>query len=454
MPLNDQLRGPLARHSDKGTCLPFVFLVGNHSSGKSSFINYAMGRDVQTAGVAPTDDCFTVITPGPEDSDQDGPALIGDPDMGFSPLRQFGPTLIHHTQLKVRSNINTSSFMMVDSPGMIDSPMNQSGMNTNSTTTNRNNNNSNERNAIMDRGYDFQGVVQWFAERADVVLLFFDPDKPGTTGETLSVLLHSLGGMEHKLLIVLNKADQFEKIHDFARAYGSLCWNLSKVIPRKDLPRIFTMCLPVSEGSETAILGGGLADLQQTRDDVVAEVMKAPKRRIDNVITHLTDSVHLLLMHAKVAEDVRRRHGKILFDNRVQEVASLATGVGLASLGLYTQLPMEFTGGLVAVTILGVGGLRWFNGTKLSEAEARLLTSDELSTSFRRTHVKEISDADEFAASTWQRICEPLKNNLTAQGLGDFPALKESELGELNRILEEDIPKLRRLASPTHYGSK
>lgn len=42
--------------------------MGNHSSGKSSFINYAMGRDVQTAGVAPTDDCFTVITPGPEDS--------------------------------------------------------------------------------------------------------------------------------------------------------------------------------------------------------------------------------------------------------------------------------------------------------------------------------------------------------------------------------------------------
>ena len=95
--------------------------------------------------------------------------------------------------------------MMVDSLGMIDSPMNQGGMS-------NANSNANDRNKIMDRGYDFQGVVQWFAERADVVLLFFDPDKPGTTGETLSVLLHSLGGMEHKLLIVLNKADQFRKV--------------------------------------------------------------------------------------------------------------------------------------------------------------------------------------------------------------------------------------------------
>jgi GTPase Era involved in 16S rRNA processing len=175
-----------------------VFLVGNHSSGKSSFVNYVLGRKVQTAGVAPTDDSFTVIAPGPEDTDQDGPALIGDPDMGFSNLRQFGPTLIHHTQLKVRSGINNGNFMMVDSPGMIDSPVSSGGFSGQTNTT--------------DRGYDFQGVVRWFAERADVVLLFFDPDKPGTTGETLSILLHSLGGMDHKLLIVLNKADQFEKV--------------------------------------------------------------------------------------------------------------------------------------------------------------------------------------------------------------------------------------------------
>lgn len=87
-------------------------------------------------------------------------------------------------------------------------------------------------------------VCRWFAERADVILLFFDPDKPGTTGETLSILTNSLSGLEHKLHIVLNKADQLKNIHDFARAYGALCWNLSKVILRKDLPKIHTICLP------------------------------------------------------------------------------------------------------------------------------------------------------------------------------------------------------------------
>ena len=72
LPLNDRLRGPLGASAGKGsdsTSLPFVLLVGNHSSGKSSFINHVLGRPVQTAGVAPTDDSFTVIAPGPSDVD-------------------------------------------------------------------------------------------------------------------------------------------------------------------------------------------------------------------------------------------------------------------------------------------------------------------------------------------------------------------------------------------------
>jgi len=443
MPLNEKIRGPLAKNSDKNTALPFVFLVGNHSSGKSSFINYVLGRSIQTAGVAPTDDCFTVVAPGPDDTDQDGPALIGDPDMGFSGLRQFGPTLIHHTQLKVRADTNTPSFMMVDSPGMIDSPVSQAGIPQGYGS-----------GQSMDRGYDFQGVVRWFSERADVVLLFFDPDKPGTTGETLNVLLHSLSGMDHKLLIVLNKADQFKKIHDFARAYGSLCWNLSKVIPRKDLPRIFTMCLPNKTDGTDGSIGDGLKDLHQTRDDVLLEVMKAPKRRVDNIVTHLNDSVHLLLMHAQVAEDVQKKYSKIVWNNRVQELGSMTAGIGLSVLGFYAQLPMEFTGSAAALTVVGVGGMKWFNDTKLDEAESQLVSMEELSASFQRTHSREISDADEYTASIWQRIRDNLQLSLKSEGLSSYPSASSSEMDDLRRILDEEIPRLRRLASPNHFGSK
>ena len=75
--LNDRFKGPLDQKNAKNTMLPFVFLLGNHSSGKSSFINYVLNRKVQVAGVAPTDDNFTIIAPGRDDQDRDGPALIG-----------------------------------------------------------------------------------------------------------------------------------------------------------------------------------------------------------------------------------------------------------------------------------------------------------------------------------------------------------------------------------------
>ena len=84
--------------------------------------------------------------------------------------------------------------------------------------------------------------------------------------------------------------DQFVQIHDFARAYGSLCWNLSKVIPRKDLPRIYTMFLPPEALGAHASGGGGaapaaapaaaasslshaLGELSATRDEVLRKVM-------------------------------------------------------------------------------------------------------------------------------------------------------------------------------------
>ena len=91
----------LHRYNDTVTKLPFVFCLGNHSSGKSSFVNYVLGRKVQNTGVAPTDDSFTIIAPGPDDINQDGNALVGDVEFGFSGLRKFGVQLLNHLSLKV-----------------------------------------------------------------------------------------------------------------------------------------------------------------------------------------------------------------------------------------------------------------------------------------------------------------------------------------------------------------
>ena len=210
-------------------------------------------------------------------------------------MQQFGPGLVQHAKLKLRTGLKATNFCLIDSPGMIDAP------------------GGSTLDEGHERGYNFEASVRWFADRADVILLFFDPDKPGTTGETLSVLTNALSGCDHKLHIILNKADRFEKIHDFARAYGALCWNLSKVIPRKDLPRIYTTCIPPAEGEVReghGDLANGLEDLRRTRDDVMAECFRAPTRRVDNAVTRLRDAASVLLMHLDVCSAARSQDGR------------------------------------------------------------------------------------------------------------------------------------------------
>lgn len=79
-------------------------------------------RQVQHTGVAPTDDSFTVIVPGKENSTKDGRTLVDDPDFGFGGLQRFGLPFLSHLSMKVRDDIRTKDVILVDSPGMIDNP--------------------------------------------------------------------------------------------------------------------------------------------------------------------------------------------------------------------------------------------------------------------------------------------------------------------------------------------
>lgn len=397
--------------------------------------------------------------------------------MGFSGLRNFGPQLIHQTKLKIRSNIAVQNFMLVDSPGMIDSPMvrenfyqnaplNSSTVMTTTTSTGQNI----KKHSAMERGYDFESVCRWYAERADVILLFFDPDKPGTTGETLSVMTNSLIGLEHKLHIILNKADQFKKIHDFARAYGSLCWNLSKVIQRKDLPRIYTMCLPknyqVPRGvgvvglnnnteneeasdSETSNLSRTLSDLEETREEVVQEVLNAPKRRIDNEITRLNDSIALLQMHLTIVDDLIKQYKKLQFKTNAIFTTSLLTSLSsAASLFYFQAVPLEVAGGVGLSGTLLSFLYYFYKKQSLINYSEDLISDNSMVSTYKRLYARRLAEKDEFIMSLWQRVHDHLILTLTPAELRNMDKIKPADFKMIENILEVDIPQIRRKAAP------
>lgn len=395
---------------------PMVLVLGNHSSGKSTFINHMLGSTVQRTGLAPIDDGFTILRHGEED-EKDGHAVVTNPDLPFGDLEKYGPNFLSHCKLKCTPSPFLRGLSLVDSPGMIDAS-----------------------DAELGRGYDFVSAVRWFVERSDVVLVFFDPDKPGTTGETLKVFTSALLDIDHKLLIVLNKMDQFRTLRDFARAYGALCWNLSKVIPRKDLPMIYNTFVPVEGAPEPAL---PLQDFSDAREEVIHEIRRAPARRIDNILTRLHDHARKLRMQAKVFSSAARSVRNI----RLQFLAMGVLGflMGLAGAYLTFRLeqnwyvPLAVAGGGLA---LGLGLFyvgRWQARNRAREYETGLTGVFE--SVYHRDLV--LSGAADDLRAQWKGVQERAVQALTTVGLGSVRPLSSSEDRNLEALITREIPSLR-----------
>ena len=209
---------------------------------------------------------------------------------------------------------------------------------------------------ISDRGYDFMGVTKWMAEKADVILFFFDPDKPGTTGETLQALTQALQGQDSKLHIILNKVDQFSKVHDFGRAYGALSWNLAKIIHRKDMPEIHTICVPHDENmNEPASPCIPLDDLKQNRKKVLEIVFNAPAARLDNMITQVSYSTQKLLLHSRLINAIKKQLSKQERSKWLNSVCLTMFG-GAVTAGLYAMGVDSSAMSMMGVASLVSGG--------------------------------------------------------------------------------------------------
>jgi hypothetical protein len=210
------------------------------------------------------------------------------------------------------------------------------------------------------------------------------------------------------------------------------------------------MCLPTTgDDQRSTTLSSSLSDLESNRDDVVEQVMKAPKRRIDNVITNLYDSTSMLQLYSKIWNDVAVRYRRKWMDCRLQEGGW--TTLGVATLGGMNHLGLDavYQGGVLGTSIIGVGGLVWYHQHFLRSLQQEMTSMDSLSASFQRTHARHVQDADEFVASLFTRLRDPLQRSLQAafEENGKLTAVSAKELQKLDNILDDEIPELRRRAA-------
>ncbi len=405
--------------SSKGT--PSVLFLGNHSSGKSSFINYLLDEDLQKTGVAPVDDGFTVVRYG-ETADQfDGYAMATHGDLPFEGIEAFGEDFLSRAKLKTRSAEWLKKVTLIDSPGMIDTP-----------------------DSTQSRGYDFSKSVRFFAEHADLILFFFDPDKPGTTGETMKIFKESLVGMEHKLLILLHKVDSFDNIRDFARTYGALCWNLSKTVKTKDLPHIYVTYLPDMESASNKHIP--LEDFDSARDEVIAEIKRVPIRRLDNLITELHHQSSRLNMAGRVVGLILKRYRSMRRKwFSLIALAVLAFGGGIGYCVYHKMYDLAMNAGVAGVTtILILLALRYFS---VKSFKKKCLTKAGVDTFFHEDFEVELVNQNRIDLEyLWNRLVrQQVLQSIERKDLDNMPSV--GKLRKMTRAcanIMKETPGMRR----------
>ncbi|XP_053330793.1 EH domain-containing protein 4 [Spea bombifrons] len=196
--------------------LPMVLLVGQYSTGKTTFIRYLLEQDFpgMRIGPEPTTDSFIAVMYGDKEGSIPGNALVVDPKKPFRKLNSFGNAFLNRFMCSQLPNQVLKSISIIDSPGIL----------------------SGEKQRIS-RGYDFCQVLQWFAERVDRIILLFDAHKLDISDE-FSEAIKAFRGQDDKIRVVLNKADQVDT-QQLMRVYGALMWSLGKVINTPEVVRVY-----------------------------------------------------------------------------------------------------------------------------------------------------------------------------------------------------------------------
>ena len=185
-----------------------VMLIGNHSAGKSSFINWYIGEAIQNTGVAIETKGFTFVTRGNKSQHLKGPQTI----MLYPHLQSLadshGEALIQYMQTAI-SVSRARMFPMVDfidSPGLVDGEVTYH--------------------------FEVNDVIIDMASHCDLVMCFMDPMGQALSTRTMNVVqrLNEDKTLALKTKYYLSKADTAKSPSDLNKVMNQLVLNIGKYL--------------------------------------------------------------------------------------------------------------------------------------------------------------------------------------------------------------------------------
>lgn len=258
---------------------PQVLLLGQYSVGKTSFIKYLVGRDFPgiRVGPEPTTDRFTALIWGPNDKIVPGAALCSQTDLPFTGLSPFGNNFLSRLEGVEADSPILRNVTLIDTPGILAGQKQRS------------------------RNYDYESVMKWFGERADLVIVMFDAHKLDISDELKGVMELFIPHLD-KIRVVLNKADSIST-QQLMRIYGALMWSLGKVMNTPEVCRVFMGSFwdaPLKNTDQMELL-------QREETDLLNDIMNLPQQAVMRRINELVKRARSVKVHAYIIHYLRKQ---------------------------------------------------------------------------------------------------------------------------------------------------
>lgn len=291
---------------------PMVLLIGQYSAGKSTFIRHLLGRDYPglRIGPEPTTDKFVAVLNGESDQVIPGNAIVVDKSMPFTQLSHFGNAFLSRFECAKLKSACLEGITLIDTPGVL----------------------SGEKQRV-NRGYEFDKIVRWFADRVDMILILFDVAKLDISDEFRRVIM-AVKGNDHKIHILLNKADRCTT-PQLMRVYGAMMWNLGKVIDTPEVSRVY-----IGSFWDEPLQNDEMRRLFESEEnDLYTNLAQLPRSAAVRKLNDLIKRARLAKVHALLMDHLRQKmpamwgkdkKQKELLANLPQVYAEIAKEKGVA----------------------------------------------------------------------------------------------------------------------------